>query len=61
MMRAFRHQENLKTHYQERALDLQSLYINWKDTSHDLGVITYVYRLEGHKLRFDLCQHRLTG
>ena len=26
---------------------------NWKDTSHDLGEIAYVYRLKGHELRFD--------
>ena len=61
MMRALQHQENLKICYQERALDLQLLYTNWKDTSHNSGVIIYVYRLEEHELRFNLYQRRLTG
>ena len=30
----------------------------WKDTSHDLGRIAYIYGLEGHQLRFDPhCRH----
>ena len=34
------------------------LSTNWKDTSHDLGGIAYVYQLKGHELRFDPCHHR---
>ena len=49
-MRALWHRENLRTRCQEKRLDLQSLHNNWKDTSHDLGGIAYVYRLEGHEL-----------
>ena len=44
-MRALRHRENLKTRYQERALDLQSLHTNWKDTSYD-SILVVVDRLK---------------
>ena len=35
-----------------------SMPTNWKDTSHDLGEIMYVYWLEGHELWFDPRRHR---
>ena len=53
MMRALWHRENWRTRYQERALDLQSLHTDWKDTSHDSGGIAYLYQLEGHELQCD--------
>ena len=53
MMRALRHRENLTIVARKCFEGLQSLHTNWKDTSHDLGGIAYVYQLKGHELRFD--------
>ena len=51
ILRVLWHWENLKTSYQKRVLDLQLLYTNWKNTSHNLGGIAYVYQLERHESR----------
>ena len=51
-MRALRHRYNFRTCCQEILERPAVAATDWKDTSHDLGGITYVYRLEEHKLRF---------
>ena len=47
LIRHFSIEKLSKTHYQEI---LAIATVNWKDTSHDLDMIAYAYKLKRHKL-----------